>query len=416
MSSLSRIPLVSTIATLFGIPLLAAYELLKFYAIGSKYKRFENDLIGHLTYIIYTRVLSITRSDTHFLTCYQARLIFSYIKFKNPAIILRLSHYGKQYEESSIWIHKAVDRDENDPVIVYLHGGAYLWNLGPAQLQAVLAVFSLIVPEKRARTSILYLDYKLASQGYAYPHQLHQLKDMYTQLTAKDGNTNIIFMGDSCGANLGLNFIQLLKHTSQGGASIVYPNNLMLISPWVKINPDPNQNFPGKSYFDNDKRDMIKFDTFRLGEFHKFVFGDADLNPVTISPLLNPFLKSDYKDIPTYDNNVFVLCGEHETFRDDILEWCEHLYNCPLKNTNPELYNNSNGEFKEHIHFFRAATKNGSVGIQVFVEPLGIHDSSFIFEGCVTKQLVNDAVTIDAIDRSDYFGIVRMAEFLNEIL
>ncbi|KAL7662893.1 Alpha/beta hydrolase fold-3 domain-containing protein [[Candida] zeylanoides] len=416
MSTLKRVPSVSTVATLLGIPLYAAYELIKFYALGSEYKRFENDLSGHLTYTIYTRVLSITRSDTHFLTSYQARSIFSYIKFKNPAIVSRLSLFGKQYEESSIWIHKVVDREKGDPIIVYLHGGAYLWNLGPSQLQAVLAVFSLVSPEKRASTSILYLDYKLASQGYAYPHQLHQLEDMYTQLTVKDGHTNIIFMGDSCGANLGLNFIQHLKHTSQGDAAIVYPSNLLLISPWVKVNPDPDQNLPGKSYYDNDKRDMIKFDTFRSGEFHKLVFGDADLNPVTISPLSTPSCKSDYKDIPTYDNNVFVLCGEHETFRDDILEWCELLYDCPLSKTNPDLYNNSNGKFKESIHSFRAATKNGSVGVQVFVEPLGVHDSSFIFEGGITKRLDSDTVTVDAINRRKYFGIVRMAEFLNGIL
>ena len=79
---------------------------------------------------------------------------------------------------------------------------------------------------------------------------------------------------------------------------------------------------------------MTQYDTLSGSEVYQHILGtETKLNSLTVSPGNCPYDSKDWQDIPTYNqpgHSVFVLAGEHETFRDDILEWSKYALNYPL--------------------------------------------------------------------------------------
>ena len=134
-------------------------------------------------------------------------LINSIIAKQYPNLTKLLNNYGKNYDDNSIWIVEAENRLKQDPILIYLHGGCFVFESAPSQIEGLLTFYNLIDEEYRKKLSILFLDYKLASKGYNVPYQLNQLIETYTKLV-NEGNNNFITLGDSAGGTLILTLLQ----------------------------------------------------------------------------------------------------------------------------------------------------------------------------------------------------------------
>lgn len=264
--------------------------------------------------------------------------------------LTNLHNFGKPYDKQSIWLVEAEDRYKSDPIVIYLHGGGFFINTSPLQIESVLSMYHLLNEEKRKKTSILVLDYRLACHGYLVGTQLYELAATYNKL-ALAGNTNIVLMGDSAGGNLAIAFAQYLKQ--EKNANLPWPKSTVLISPWVKLVGDKEQFTEGHSYHDNEKYDMLSSHFAKDPKRQAQLLGDRNPVDLLISPGNVPYKTSNWKDIPTFNNkgySTFVILGEHEVFRDDILEWSKYAVGSPLVPQSQD----SHGIFDPKIHEYKS--------------------------------------------------------------
>ena len=111
--------------------------------------------------------------------------------------------------------------DNKDEVIVYLHGGGYLFGLYKNQF----AIMDMIA--QKTGKQVYVVDYGLPAK-YNWSHAYSLLDELYEDLQKQ--NKDFIFIGDSAGAGLGLGFIQELKAENKK-----LPTKQVLISPWLDI-------------------------------------------------------------------------------------------------------------------------------------------------------------------------------------
>lgn len=409
------------IRVLLTIPLDIIITILRYYVFGGlKSRKYKNNLINSIKLQIFRTSLSAGVRDGKWLAPYSnSFLIRKLVPFLHPEVVKGVPGYGEQYDPNSIWLVKQPNRKPSDPVIIYSHGGGYFVQTMPSQIRSLMSVYHLLDPEKQKKTSILFLDYKLVSNGYPFPTQLNQIHDTYSKL-AFEKCDNIILMGDSAGGHLSVSYTQYLKTLEE---KIVYPKQLVLVSPWVKLNPLPGDMMTGKSWFDNQHYDMIHHAIFNSFSDLCHIVGNTDINSLITSPGGKcPKLRSDWDDIPTYssaDHSIFIIFGEDESFRDDILEWAKYAVDLPW------YQNVKYGDLhrfleKEHFEFERR-NKLGHANLTVYVEPLGVHDSLFFFEDIVSRKIKKDkragkTTLLKDLDANEYFSVVRVTKYLNETL
>ncbi|ABN67129.2 hypothetical membrane protein [Scheffersomyces stipitis CBS 6054] len=405
------------LAALLSIPLKTLVLIVLYPFVGGIGRKFSKDFINSVKLVIFIGGISMPIPDGKYLNVFSNKfLIRVLINYLHKKTVKTLPGYGERYDEQSFWLVKQPDRKPSDPILVYLHGGGYFLETMPSQVQSVLAIQKLVDPKKREKLSILLLDYKLCSSGYQFPYQRHQLHSTYQKLTKSEHNTNINFIGDSAGGNLAVIYLQLLKGLKD--PETIFPKNIILISPWVKIVPDSSQYQPGQSYYDNDGRDMINYYIFSREYPENPILGKTDPNALEVSPGNCIASKpSDWDGISTLRNsssNVFVIVGEDEVFRDDVLNWTTEALDVPL---GKQKYGDSNNVFDAKKHSYIRKGNDKSAGVQVFVEPWGVHDSVFFFENDLLGKLEkNPSWTLKDINRDRYFGITRIVEFLNDAL
>lgn len=300
--------------------------------------------------------------------------------------------------------------------MIYLHGGGYFIQTNPAQIESMIAMYKLVDPEKRKRLSVMLLDYKLVSHGHSMPTQIQQLHETYQDLVS-NGNTNILLIGDSAGGNLALGYLQLLKNSNL--AVKVFPKKVILVSPWVKLEIFDHTLVPGNSFYDNEARDMISYkflDNKRL----KHIVGEVDQNCLQANPSSEVTESENWNDIPTVNDpgyDVFIILGEDESFRDDILAWSESVLGVPLGSQ--YKYGHSNKEYGlQGYEYIKNDPK--LCHVRVYVEPWGIHDSCFFFENHlilkVKKHSKDSNLTVHDLDNKEFYGITRIVKFLNDTL
>lgn len=409
------------IKVLLKLPVEIIITILRYYVFGGlRSRRYKNNLINCIKLKVFRTSLTAGVTDSKWLGPYtNSFLIRRIIPLIAPELVRGVPGYGEKYDENSIWLVKQKDRKPSDPVIIYSHGGGYFIQTMPSQIRSLMAIYKLLDPEKQKRTSILFLDYKLVSHGYSFPTQLNQLDATYSKLVA-EGRNNISLMGDSAGGHLLVAYTQYLKTLQE---EVVYPKQLLLVSPWLKLNPLPGDMTDGKSWLDNQHYDIIHHSTFStFSELCKIV-GTEDLHSLVSSPGGKvPKLRSDWTDIPTYsspDYSIFIVLGEDESFRDDILEWAKYSVDLPwhLKVKYGDLH-----KFLEKEHYeFERRNQPGEANLTVYVEPLGVHDAMFFFEDSVAGQIKKDlkkgkTTSVKDIDTKEYFAISRLTRFLNETL
>lgn len=162
-----------------------------------------------------------------------------------------LVDYGKNFhnynkifhvnDASARWIYEVKDRKPEDPVILYLHGGAYFLGTAPMQIGWLLRAVPRL---KSLRMSVLEVDYTVSPHA-RYPQQLHESIAVYQELSKTC--ERIVLLGDSAGGNLSM---ACLDYIHERGLNV--PFGLVLISPWINL-----RGRQSGSYLENKKFDYI---------------------------------------------------------------------------------------------------------------------------------------------------------------
>lgn len=186
------------------------------------------------------------------------------------------------------WFIEAKNRQPQDPVIVYLHGGAYCLGIFPTMAAMLLEIWRKVGND---RLSILWVDYTLTGKA-RYPQQLKELVLVHNEL--QRSAENIVVLGDSAGGHLIINFLRHgKKEAVEGVPAVMGPEKVttaVLISPGVDIEGWGDALEP-----DSGKRS---------------------------SPVLNPC-----RDHIAWDSilpsKLFISYGELEPSRDNIERWIQ---------------------------------------------------------------------------------------------
>lgn len=386
---------IETILRFLKLPLDLLVVVIKYYLGATKYRKYANRLKICLKLTIYRFGLSIPIQDAHVLKFMENSTLFKVLKFQYPKLTSTIPGYGEQFGNHGIWFAKDNFREKDDPIIIYSHGGGYFLETQLEQLKSLVAIYKHLDPTKKY--SILFLDYDLVSMGRKFPRQLNQLDLVYSDLV-EQGNTNIILMGDSAGGHLSISYVQYIYSHKP---FLPYPKQLVLISPWCKLNIDSkSERRPGRSYNDNRLRDLISIDIFKPELFELF------LNPKNIE--FHPYFnwshepETNWSKIPFFKdpkNKVFVIYGEDESFRDHIIEWTNEVFGNHLS------YERTNNKYSEICT--KTIESKDKPKLVTYMEPWGVHDGIFFTE--------YDAIgNIENAKTDKYFGISKVIKFLNE--
>lgn len=134
----------------------------------------------------------------------------------------------EQINGRKVWTVKPRQRG-SDQVILYLHGGAYIYNIFKEHWQFIEKLIN------KTGATVVVPDYPLSPQ-FNGAQVLSYMNTVYQALLKKFTVNSISFIGDSAGGGLALAFAQSLKNESQP-----LPKQLILLSPWLDVtmsNPD----------------------------------------------------------------------------------------------------------------------------------------------------------------------------------
>lgn len=147
-----------------------------------------------------------------------------------------------------------------EKVIMFFHGGAYVAHLPPTT-GPVSNIAKTFLKECTAIRRTLSVDYRVSSAVYhpsnQFPAALLDGLAGYLYLV-KMGfkEKDIIIMGDSAGANLGLALTMYLVHNQSAGTFPSPPGSLVIMSPWVDFSEtlrpttDPNSSISRFDQYD----------------------------------------------------------------------------------------------------------------------------------------------------------------------
>jgi len=172
------------------------------------------------------------------------------------------------------------------PVILYLHGGAYVFGSSDTH-RAMLAKLSALTGLRACLP-----DYRLAPE-HAFPAQIEDALACYRALRA---DHEVIIGGDSAGGALALALLHEIL--AQG---IAPPEGVFALSPLTDMT------FSGGSITENAARDVV-LSPGRIGEMRGMFLAGHDADDPRASPL-----RGHYEGAPP----VWMTVGDTEILRDD---------------------------------------------------------------------------------------------------
>jgi acetyl esterase/lipase len=191
------------------------------------------------------------------------------------------------------WVWTLHPRQSSSPrVIVYLHGGAYIYNIISLHWYLIGQV------AKRTGASVIVPDYPLAPRYSCL--DTHAFMDVvYQQLLEKHVAKDLLLMGDSAGAGLALAFVQQLRDKKQA-----LPAQVSLISPWL----DVSMGHPDLALFEKHDR-MLGIKGLQLagGSYA----GELDVKDYRVSPLFG-----ELSGLP----EISIFTSTHDILHVDALE------------------------------------------------------------------------------------------------
>jgi acetyl esterase/lipase len=189
-----------------------------------------------------------------------------------------------------------VQKDNEMPPLIFLHGGAYV---GFSARSSLMATIPLAV---RLGATITSVCYPLAPQS-GFQSTVPATAKAVTSLM----RPGTALMGDSAGGGLAVAVTQYIKHMKES-----MPSSLALWSPWIDLSANDPAVDPILRY-END-----------LEICAKAYAGDDIKNPLA-SPLYDTFTESFPR--------VLTQLGEHEIFRSSVVAFHTKLSNSGILNT-----------------------------------------------------------------------------------
>jgi len=165
----------------------------------------------------------------------------------------------------NVWTIEPV-KDMSDKVIIYLHGGSYMYNFLPPHWLFISNIIDKI------KVRVIAPDYPLTPE-YNVTHVFDMLLKLYENLIKEVDPKHISIIGDSAGGGMSLAFGQLLLEKN-----LPQPEQLILLSPCVDVtltNPD---------IVEVDKDDpLLNIDS--ILEAGKLYAGPLDCTHYLVSPI-----------------------------------------------------------------------------------------------------------------------------------
>lgn len=241
-----------------------------------------------------------------------------YLDLLSPIYKDKLSNYNKPFEVDGIesskirWLVEAKDRQPEDPVLLYLHGGGYAFGMLPTFPVALARTYELT---ENDRLSILMLDYTISiAPNGQYPTQLIESAKSFNKLA--ETSSNIYIGGDSAGGHLSLGMLRSIQYPVESVPELAFkPNGTILISPWVNLYPEQEG-----WYVKNFKKDILTAKGLR-GFTELFVEDPSQYTAAALNPYVD--YDVDWSDILPPTDHVFTSFGEFEVLRGDINQWAE---------------------------------------------------------------------------------------------
>ena len=194
-----------------------------------------------------------------------------------------------QYRVGHMQVFEVSAEDDSKPIVLYIHGGAYLHNFTPQHWKA-MAEWA-----ETTGCGIVAPNYPLLYR-YNVKDAFPLMMQLYRKLQERFPAKRILIMGDSAGGGFTLALAQELKADSIG-----LPRHLVLISPWVDITGGDDA--------------IQEHDTFLNNEVLRHIgadwAGDIDVR----DPMVSPFY-GDMQGLPPTD----LYTGTWEVFYTDIVK------------------------------------------------------------------------------------------------
>ena len=195
-----------------------------------------------------------------------------------------------QYRVDHMQVFECAAEDDSKPIVLYIHGGAYVNNFAPPHWSAMaewaeMTGCGMVIP-----------NYPLLFR-YTVKDAFPLMMQLYRQLQERFPAKRIVIMGDSAGGGFSLALAQEILKTD----SLDLPGRLILISPWVDVTGGDDA--------------LQEYDTFLSNEVLRHVGADwaGELNPR--DPIVSP-LYGDMQGLPPAD----LFTGTWEVFYTDILK------------------------------------------------------------------------------------------------
>lgn len=406
-----------SVLILAGLPFGIVVFLYRFYVLKTlPYRKFKSEL--HLSFKIYMgqAALRMDIEFIHWVLPYSGSfLVRRLIPFSFPGMTAGLPGYGEKFNSHTFWLVKQPNRGPNDPIILYCHGGGYVLQASPLHVSTILSTFWLLKPETRKRTSILFLDYSLVGKHTRFPTQRDELHQTYVELIHK-GYKNITLGGDSAGGHLVVTYAYYLQ-TLLG---IMLPSNMLLFSPWVRVKKTLSDYTPGTSWHDCEAGDFLQFSSTHRFDLDYYI-GHQDVYSHLISPgnslQKHGAAKSEALNLKLLKCGVFLVVGQDESMRDDVLFWAKAALDVPFAGTTWAMVDiEEEAEFEYHRYGHESYCD-----VTAYVEPWGVHAGYVTTEDAIAHAMENSLrsrtyISVDDLDRSRFFTTPRLVEFLNERL
>ena len=177
----------------------------------------------------------------------------------------------------------------SEKVILYLHGGAYYWNISKHNW-----TFAEDLLEKTNATFVIP-DYPLAPHS-TFEQTYEYLDELYEELISQHSSENIIIMGESAGGGLALGFTMFLRNENRP-----QPNQLILMAPWLDVTMSNSE------ILKVDKKDKI-LGIKGLQLAGKGYTGENEMSNYKVSPI-----NGDLKNL----TKISVFVGTHDLFVAD---------------------------------------------------------------------------------------------------
>ena len=195
-----------------------------------------------------------------------------------------------QYRVDHMQVFECAAEDDSKPIVLYIHGGAYVNNFAPPHWSAMAewaetTGCGMVIPND----PLLF--------RYTVKDAFPLMMQLYRQLQERFPAKRIVIMGDSAGGGFSLALAQEILKTD----SLDLPGRLILISPWVDVTGGDDA--------------LQEYDTFLSNEVLRHVGADwaGELDPR--DPMVSP-LYGDMQGLPPAD----LFTGTWEVFYTDIVK------------------------------------------------------------------------------------------------